>query len=285
MAWVRRELNGLGIKPFKRFGQHFLVDKAVRERLVQLAELTLDDTVIEVGPGLGFLTETLANSAGRVLAVEKDRALAAYLKNKFSQKQNVTVTEGDALTIHIPQGAKIVSSPPYNISSKLILLIMGSEFRNAVLLLQEEFVKRLGARSGSREYGRISVMLQSKAQAEYQLKVPRSSFYPKPRVDSALVTIKPLQEKPTIKNQELFVHLVRTLFTQRRRKLTGVLARYLKARYTAKISSLEMGGQMADKRVYELSPTELVNLSNQIADAVSQSERDLIVGQSNTSGT
>ncbi len=271
---VRRELNALGIPPLKRFGQHFLIDKTVRERLVELAELTLDDTVIEVGPGLGFLTEMLASRVGRVFAIEKDRTLAAYLKKRFSPQPNVTVAQGDALSLQIPEGAKIVSSPPYNISSKLVLLIINSEFRTAVLLLQEEFVKRLTAPSGSREYGRISVMLQSKAQVEYQLKVPRSSFYPRPRVDSSLVRIKPLREKPTVKDQELFVHMVRTLFTQRRRKLLGVLVRFLKAQYPTQVSSLDMKSPLTDKRIYELNPAELVNLSNEIADAVSQSERD-----------
>ncbi len=274
MAWVQRELNALGIPPLKRFGQHFLIDKTVRGRLVELADLTPDDTVIEVGPGLGFLTEMLAPRVGRLLAIEKDRTLAAYLKKKFSPQPNVTVTQGDALSIQIPPGAKIVSSPPYNISSKLTLLIINSEFQTAALLLQEEFVKRLTAPCGTREYGRISVMLQSKAQAEYQLKVPRSSFYPKPRVDSSLVRIKPLREKPTLKDQELFVQMVRALFTQRRRKLRGVLARFLKARYPTQVISLDMESPLADKRIYELNPAELVNLSNQIADAVSQSERD-----------
>jgi 16S rRNA (adenine1518-N6/adenine1519-N6)-dimethyltransferase len=273
MAWVRRELNALGIPPLKRFGQHFLIDRTVGERLIELAEPTADDIIVEVGPGLGFLTSMLASKGGRVLAVEKDRTLAAYLKDKFSKLPNVTVMEGDALSIQIPQGAKIISSPPYNISSKLILLIINSEFRTAALLLQEEFVKRLTASSGSREYGRISVMLQCKAQAEFHLSVPRDSFYPEPRVNSALVTIRPIKEQFHINNQELFVDMVRTLFTQRRRKLRGVLTRYLEARYPSQINSLHTESSLAEKRIYELNPTELVNLSNQIADAVSQSER------------
>ena len=274
MAWVRRELDALGIPPLKRFGQHFLVDKSVCLRLIELAELTPNDTVLEVGPGLGLLTAMLADRAGRVLAIEKDRTLAAYLRDKFSRRRNVTVTEGNALSAQIPEGAKIVSSPPYNISSKLILLIMNSQFRTAALLLQEEFVTRLTAPSGSREYGRISVMLQCKAQAEFHSIIPRDSFYPKPRVDSALVRIRPIREKPPINNQELFMDMVRTLFTQRRRKLRGVLTRYLKARYPAQVNILHIESSLADKRIYELNPSELVTLSNQIATAISESERD-----------
>ncbi|MGA8856508.1 MAG: 16S rRNA (adenine(1518)-N(6)/adenine(1519)-N(6))-dimethyltransferase RsmA [Candidatus Bathyarchaeia archaeon] len=274
MAWVRRELDSIGIPPLKRFGQHFLIDKGVRERLVELAELTTNDTVLEVGPGLGFLTAALIGRAGRTIAIEKDRTLAAYLKEKFSNQQNLTVVQADALTIQIPEGSKVVSSPPYNISSKLILLIMNSRFRLAALLMQEEFVRRLTASSGSRDYGRLSVMLQSKATAKLDIKVPREAFYPKPRVDSALVTIRPSIEKLQVQNEQLFIDMVRALFTQRRRKLRGVLARYLKAQYPTLSDTIIQQIPLIDKRIYELNPNELVVLSNQIAEATTESGRE-----------
>lgn len=270
MAWVRRELQTLGIPPLKRLGQHFLVDESVRKQLVDLAELDANDTVIEAGPGLGFLTAMLADKAGQVIAIEKDRTLATHLKNKFSRQENVRIMQGDALKVEIPLGAKIVSSPPYNISSKLVLLIANSTFQTAALLLQSEFVSRLTASSGTREYGRISVMLQSKAQATLHVRVPRSAFYPRPRVDSALVRIIPLREKNQINDQELFVDLVRALFSQRRRKLKGVLNRYLKARYPKKAQTTSLGSSLIDKRVYELSPSEFISLANEIADKASE---------------
>ena len=139
MVWVQRELDALHIAPLKRFGQHFLVDTNVRDQLVQQANLTDTDTVLEIGPGLGFLTAALASKAQRVIAVEKDRTLAIYLKEKFSERTNVMILHADALTISIPDHAKIVSSPPYNISSKLIIKILNSHFRTSTLLLQEEF--------------------------------------------------------------------------------------------------------------------------------------------------
>ena len=270
MAWVRRELNQLGIPPLKRFGQHFLVDKIIRDELADQAELTLDDTVFEVGPGLGFLTTILASRAGRVIAVEKDRTLAEYLTNRFSRYSNVKVIQGDALKSSIPYHAKVVSSPPYNISSKLTLLIINSEFKSATLLLQEDFVKRLIASSGSREYGRLTVMLQSKAKAEYLKKVPRSAFYPRPRVDSALVTIKPTTVPLAVMDTEIFTDLVRSLFTQRRRKLRGVLTRYLASKHQDQSEEIISKVTVAEKRVYELSPNEFINLSNLIADALNK---------------
>ena len=268
MAWVRRELNQLGIPPLKRFGQHFLVDKTIRDELAIKAELTPDDTVFEVGPGLGFLTSTLASRAGHVIAVEKDRTLADFLTTKFSRYPNVKVIQGDALKSSIPYHAKVVSSPPYNISSKLTLLIINSEFKSATLLLQEDFVKRLTADKGSREYGRITVMLQSKAEAEYVEKVPRSAFYPRPRVDSALVTIKPTTAPMPVKDIEIFTDLVRSLFTQRRRKLRGVLTRYLTSKYGAHADEIMSKVTVFEKRIYELSPDEFINLSNLIVDAL-----------------
>ncbi len=272
MAWVHRELDALGIPPLKRFGQHFLVDKNIREELVELAELTIDDTVLEIGPGLGFLTAALAERAGQVIAVEKDRMLAAYLRNRFSSFQNLTIIQGDALKIETPRYTKIVSSPPYNISSRLILLILNSQFKVASLLLQDEFVRRLTASSGTREYGRLTVMLQCRAHAEFITNVPRSAFYPKPRVDSALVTISPTKQDPPIKQRAIFEDMVRAIFTQRRRRLTGVLTRYLKSRYPEQYDAILQRVPPNERRVFEVTPQELVNLSNQIADTIAELE-------------
>ncbi len=231
--------------------------------MIQLAGLTRDDTVLEVGPGLGFLTPLLAAQAGRVIAIEKDRTLANYLKKKFSNCKNLTVIQADVLKTEIPNNAKIVSSPPYNISSKLILLMLESQFELAALLLQKEFAERLTASSGSRDYGRLTVMFQTKAEAKFIEKISSSAFYPRPRVDSALVTITPAQG-PSITDRTLFKDLVRMLFTQRRRKLKGVLNRYLRSRFLDQSEKILQQVQVPEKRVFETTIQELANLSNQI---------------------
>ena len=269
MAWVRRELDELGIPPLKRFGQHFLIDAQVRENLVQLANLAPDDVVLEVGPGLGFLTAALVQKAGRLIAVEKDRTLAEYLTTKFETKSNLTILQGDVLKAKLPDFTKIVSSPPYNISSKLILLLLNSRFRHAVLLLQQEFVGRLMASSGSREYGRLSVMFQCKAQATAASSVSASAFYPSPRVESTIAVIEPKRNPPEIHNMTVFTDLVRALFTQRRRKLKGVLSRYLKSKYSTELQAVPGQGPLLEKRVFQLTPAELSDLSNQITHNMS----------------
>ena len=267
VTWVRRELERLGIPPLKRLGQHFLIDNEVRDELVDLAKLTPRDTVLEAGPGLGFLTSVLAQKAGQVVAVEKDRALAAYLKNRLAKYHNLEVVQADVLSTRIPDNAKIVSSPPYNISSKLILQIIASRFKLAALLMQIEFVRRLTASAGSRDYGRLTVMLQCRAEAKFVKQISRSAFYPRPKVDSALVTITPIKES-FIRDRKMFEDIVRVLFTQRRRKLRTVLRRYLERCYAEQSDLILKRVMVPEKRIYEVTPHELAALSNQIADAL-----------------
>ena len=264
MSWVKRELNRLGIPPLKRFGQHFLIDKRIRDAMITAAEPKSEDRILEVGPGLGFLTEELVRQAGQVVAVEKDRTLAKYLKDHFRRVRNLTVIQGDALTVETSGFTKLVSSPPYNISSKLVLFITKSRFKSAVLLFQDEFVKRLTAISGSREYGRLTVALQTYANAEIIMKAPRSAFYPSPKVDSALITITPRNYTVQINDPSLFEDLVRSLFSQRRRKLSTVLRKYLENKYPSSFSSVLSQLIIPEKRVYQMNPNELIELANEI---------------------
>ncbi|HXX73043.1 MAG TPA: 16S rRNA (adenine(1518)-N(6)/adenine(1519)-N(6))-dimethyltransferase RsmA [Candidatus Acidoferrales bacterium] len=268
MASVRRELHNLGIPPLKQFGQHFLLSEAARDKLIDEAQVSSQDTVVEVGAGLGFVTAALASRAASVIAIEKDRTLSDYLGKKFSTSRNVRIVQGDALTIPLPADSKIVSSPPYNISSKLVLRIISSRFRLASLLLQEDFVKRLTATNGSRDYGRLTVMLQTRARARYVSPVPGSAFYPHPKVDSAIATIHPTTADPPRQDERLFEELVRTMFNQRRRKAYRVLSRYLEANYGNQKERILTRTNLGEKRVYELTPVEFVKLSNLIVDSI-----------------
>jgi len=233
--------------------------------MITSTRLSKEDRILEVGPGLGFLTEELVKHAGRVVAVEKDRTLAKYLKQRFSNVSNLEIILGDALTIGKEGCTKLVSSPPYNISSNLVLFIIRNRFSSAVLLFQNEFVQRLTAKCGTREYGRLTVALQVHADAEILMNVPRSAFYPSPRVDSALVTIKPRDDLiRKIGNPALLDDLVRSLFTQRRRKLNKVLEKYIESRHPLKFNSILSELKVPEKRVFQMSPTELVELANEI---------------------
>jgi len=265
LSRIKRELSHLSIPPLKRFGQHFLLDKRVRDAMITAARLSSDDRLLEVGPGLGFLTEELVKHAGRVVAVEKDRTLAKYLKQHFSNVSNLEIIQGDALAVGKAGCTKLLSSPPYNISSNLVLFITRNRFNSAVLLFQDEFVQRLTAKSGSREYGRLTVTLQVQADAEIVMKVPRTAFYPSPRIDSALVEIKPRDDLiRKIRNPALLEDLVRSLFTQRRRRLNKVLKTYIESRYPLKFNFIFSQLKIPEKRVFQMNPTELVELANEI---------------------
>ena len=268
MDWVRRELREIGVPPLKRFGQHFLRSEEARDRLVEAAELSREDLALEVGAGLGFVTSALAARAGKVVAIEKDRTLAKYLQTKFSATRNVQVIEGDALAVPIAANAKIVSSPPYNISSRLIIRILNSRFSFASLLLQEDFVRRLTASNGTKDYGRLTVMLQSRAQPRYVSKVAKSAFYPSPKVDSAIVTIQPSSNIPCPKDLKIFEDIVRILFTQRRRQIRGVMSRYLDANHPSHKQDILSKLPLTEKRVYQLTPLEFVEFSDVIADSI-----------------
>ena len=262
---TRNKLTQLGIPPLKRFGQHFLIDTKIRDIMVTVAQLTTHDRILEIGPGLGYLTLALLKNAGKVIAVEKDRTLAHYLTKYFSKVNNLTVIQGDALKLGKLDCNKIVSSPPYNLSSKLVLFIIRNQFDSAVLLLQNEFAQRLTASSGTHEYGRLTVVLQSRADARMIMKVPRTAFYPQPNVDSAIVTIEPKANPPAIENEPVFEELVRFLFTQRRRKLKAVLTRFLRDKYPTATNSILTQITFLEKRIFQISPPELIDLSNQIA--------------------
>jgi 16S rRNA (adenine1518-N6/adenine1519-N6)-dimethyltransferase len=232
--------------------------------MVAVAQPSVHDKILEIGPGLGFVTMALLKQSGKVIAVEKDHTLSLYLMKHFAKANNLTVIQGDALKLGKLDCNKIVSSPPYYLSSKLILFIISNQFDIAVLLLQNEFVQRLIANNGSPEYGRLTVVLRCKAEAKMIMKVPRTAFYPKPNVDSAIVTIEPREDPFAIENTSVFEELIRFLFTQRRRKLKTVLTRYLRNRYPRTANSILTQTSFLEKRIFQISPAELVDLSNQI---------------------
>jgi 16S rRNA (adenine1518-N6/adenine1519-N6)-dimethyltransferase len=232
--------------------------------MIDAADISPKDRILEIGPGLGFLTTELVRRATQVVAIEKDRTLAAFLVDHFAKASNLTVIQGDALQVGKCDCTKVVCSPPYNISSKLVLFALDKRFELTILLLQHEFVNRLIAASGSRDYGRLSVVFQAQAEAKCIATVSRSAFYPKPRVDSAIVKIKPRTDPLPIHDEFVFEDLVRFLFTQRRRRLRRVLTRYLENTPPPIMTSILKQVNILERRIFQITPRELVDLSNQV---------------------
>lgn len=245
----------------KRLGQHFLVDSAVLHKIADYAMLRRDDTVLEVGAGTGNLTSVLEERVDKIIAIEKDPRLANFLRKKFHDKKNVEIVEGDILKAHLSPFDKIVSSPPYYISSRLIFLLLKKNFNSMTMTFQREFASRLIAEPSSRNYGRLTVTLKHKADVELLDFVPKTAFRPIPRVDSHIVRVVP-RAKATCVNEVFLDRMVRYLFSQRKRTLKGVLNRAIDPKATEPFESLVEPTALLQKRIFQLTISELENLSN-----------------------
>jgi 16S rRNA (adenine1518-N6/adenine1519-N6)-dimethyltransferase len=255
-------------RPLRRLGQNFLVDRTARDLIVNSSDLQPSDVVLEVGPGKGFLTEALLAHAGKVIAIEKDPRLAIILRNKYGSNRKLRIIQGDVLKVRIPRFNKAVCTPPYYISSRLVLLLVSKRLRCAVLTLQKEFAERLAAKPGSPDYGRISVMVQHKSSVELVGTIQRDSFQPAPKVDSVIVIIGRKKPEVPVRNERTFCELVRFMFTQRRKKAKKVLRQYLEmSRGKIDLTNQTLSSR-PDVRVFQLSVSDFEQLSNGISTTV-----------------
>ncbi len=266
-------------RPSKRLGQNFLLDQSIASEIVSSIQPSETDTVLEPGPGHGTLTRLLQAKAGKVVAIEKDPVLVRELRETFKDRSNVVIVEGDILKISpLPDFNKIVSTPPYFLSSKLALFLSRSKFDVAGIVFQKEFGERLLAEPGTREYGRLTVSVRRRLNIERIRGIPRRSFQPRPKVDSILLRLT-LQESLRKLNEPLFEEVVRGVFTQRRRLLRGALLHFLTKRLgreTGRRIMTEIA--FPDARVFQLSIAQLedlsVQLSPRLAGKIGSEERD-----------
>ena len=213
----------------KRLGQHHLVDAAAIRRIIEACQLSPDETVVEIGAGLGALTEPLAAQAGRVIAVEIDRRIAALLNDRMRSLPNVEIRHGDILEFPWAEaaGATVVGAIPYHITSPIIVALSEQRgaLRQAVLVLQDEVAARLLAAPGTKAYGRLSVLAQYAWELSSRFTVPRSAFFPQPDVDSRCIRLLP-RTKPAVQVQDeaLFFDLVKRAFAHRRKTLVNCLS-------------------------------------------------------------
>jgi len=222
----------------KRFGQHFLVDPAVIERIVFEIDPRPGDALVEIGPGRGALTAPLLERAGALTVVEIDRDLAARLR----RTAGLAVVEGDVLTVDftalpgVAHGAKlrIVGNLPYNISTPILfhLLDVAAVVRDQHVMLQKEVVDRIAAQPASKDYGRLTVMLQWRYEIEPLFDVAPAAFDPPPRVDSTVLRLVP-RAAPAAIDPVLLREIVAVAFSQRRKLLRHTLGRWLEARDAA----------------------------------------------------
>jgi len=263
---TKRLLRLYRISPKKRLGQNFAIDSTLLREMVSYASVGKGDVILEIGAGLGFLTRFLSQGCKRVIAVEVDPKLIRVLRRQIDALPNVDLIEGDILKVQVPSFNKVVSTPPYSISSPLLFWLLERKFDCAVLTFQEEFAKRLAAPVGSKDYGRLTVATYYLADVEILDPVPRDRFFPPPDVDSLIVRLKPKEPPFTVKDREAFSELVRVLFTQRNRKIRKAVIPFLHKKGIEKEDATTLADSLPfhNKRVRELPPEDFGILTNAI---------------------
>ncbi|MDN5346513.1 MAG: rRNA (adenine1518-N6/adenine1519-N6)-dimethyltransferase [Clostridia bacterium] len=260
------------------WGQNFLVDANLARKIVRLAEITPEEVVVEIGPGIGALTQELAKVAGLVLAIEKDERLLPVLAEILAEAGNVKIVSGDALKAdfdglvaealkiedrgRLPR-YKIVANLPYYITTPLLFHLLEGGFciSSMVLMVQKEVGKRLQAAPGSKEYGALTVAVNYYAEVEVLVHVPRTVFWPRPEVDSVVLRSK-IRDKPVVDAQpEALFRIVRAAFGRRRKTILNALgALGLPREFIAK--ALVDAGIDPGRRGETLSLQEFARLAN-----------------------
>ena len=219
----------------KKFGQNFLIDEHVLDKIIRAAEITKDDYVLEIGPGIGTMTQYLAERARQVTAVEIDTNLIPILKETLSDYDNVTVINEDILKVDIKKLAeeynggkpiKVVANLPYYITTPIIMGLFesGVPIDNITVMVQKEVADRMQVGPGSKDYGALSLAVQYYAEPYIVANVPPNCFIPRPNVGSAVIRLTRHQTPPVeVKDRELMFKLIRASFNQRRKTLLNGL--------------------------------------------------------------
>lgn len=255
MTDTGRLIAETGIVPKKSKGQNFLIDGRVADRHIAYAGIREGDRVLEIGPGLGILTERVADLPCELTCIELDDILAEYISQTFGDR--LRLIHGDAVKVDFPEFDVFVSNLPYSVSTPIIFKLLDHRFRTAVVMVQKEFADRMVADVGSPDYSRLTVNLFYRADCEVMETVPASRFNPRPKVDSALVRITPRKAPFDVIDERLFFKVTEITFNHRRKKIGTSLK-------AAGLLRPEWDVPYLDERVENLRPAEIA----EIADAI-----------------
>ncbi len=280
-----------GISAKKKYGQNFLIDKRVLDRIIEGAGISVEDTVLEIGPGIGTLTQALCLKAGKVIAVEIDKDMIPLLQENLSGLDNYEIINEDILKLDLKEmfgassplrdgtdlkngesaagGLKVVANLPYYITTPIIieLLESGAGFDSITVMVQKEVAERMQAGPGGKDYGALTLLVRYYSEAEVIANVPPNSFIPRPGVDSAVIKLS-LLKKPRVETEDpgrLFA-IIRAAFSQRRKTLSNALKNdaALKIPRERTEAALEKMGLKTDIRGERLSLEEFAELSRLI---------------------
>lgn len=269
-------LNRYGFDFKKKFGQNFLIDENVVEKIVREAGVTKDDFVLEIGPGIGTMTQILCENAREVAAVEIDRKLIPILNDTLSEYDNVTIINDDILKVDINKLAedknggrpiKVVANLPYYITTPIIMGLFESHvpLDSITIMVQKEVADRMQTGPGSKDYGALSLAVQFYAKPEIVVNVPPECFMPRPNVGSAVIRLKRHETRPVdVKDEKLMFRIIRASFNQRRKTLANGLNNSPEIGYTKEqiAAAIEELGRGASIRGEALTLEEFARLSN-----------------------
>ena len=260
----------------KKFGQNFLIDTHVLDKIIRSAEITSDDMVLEIGPGIGTMTQYLAQAAGKVIAVEIDKALIPILEDTLEGFENVTVLNEDILKVDVAGLAqrenggrpiKVVANLPYYITTPIIMGLFENHVpvKSITVMVQKEVAERMQVGPGTKDYGALSLAVQYYAKPYIVANVPPNCFMPRPKVGSAVIRLERYENPPVqVDDEKLMFKIIRASFNQRRKTLANGLKNspeldYTKEQVEAAIDSL---GKGASVRGEALTLEEFATLSN-----------------------
>jgi 16S rRNA (adenine1518-N6/adenine1519-N6)-dimethyltransferase len=263
-------LKSNNIRLDKRKGQNYLINPGILSRIVNSAELSTEDTVLEIGAGIGTLTIPLADRAKKVVAVEQDIKIADVLKKRLDDLDihNVELLVGDATQINFPEFNKVVSNLPYKISSPITFKLLEHDFDSAVLMYQKEFAERMVAEPGNKNYSRLSVMMHFGAKVTMLFDVPPSAFIPQPKVSSAVIKLTPDRREGAC-DDDTFKKTSRALFQHKRKKVANALLDsfheiQVTDKKTAKKIVSCLDPNILSERAVNLNPEEILKISRDI---------------------
>lgn len=266
----------------KKFGQNFLIDAHVMDKIIASAGVTKDSFVLEIGPGIGTMTQFLCESAKAVAAVEIDKNLIPILQDTLSSYHNVDIIHEDILKMDIGQlileknGGKpirVVANLPYYITTPIIMELLESRIplESITVMVQKEVAERMKADAGTKEYGALSLAVQYYANPEIAANVPPNCFIPRPKVGSAVICLNCHKNPPVrVKDENLMFDIIRASFNQRRKTLVNGLNNFSKIPLTKEqiIQSIEMAGMPANVRGETLTLSQFAELSDCVYDMI-----------------
>jgi len=264
IQYTKEILQKYNIRPSKKMGQNFLIDPEIAKQQVMFADLTSDDVVLEIGGGIGILSYYIAEYAKKAIVIEKDKRLCEHLKQMFSTSLNVEIICDDALKIDLPKVDKVISNLPYSISSDILFKIINeTQFKIAILMLQEEFIERILAKPGDSNYGRLSIGVKRYCDVRILRKVSKYAYFPVPKVDSTIIELIRKNKKVDYTFEQIFYYTVKGIFNFPRKTVRAAIVQWLKRKpdMLSKVLQCIEVKDLMEKRVRHITIEDIEQIS------------------------